>query len=371
VFLSGSSLNGRLLRLENLAPASLIFFGGVYLIGNPGWTVTVGGAANLWRRSSHALPLADALTGAGFGVILTAILVFRDKILMQVPFAEDLTEETSSRRKTPRERTRVPRDAMTKPQLPPQLLLGLTAALLLGVGIIASSAILHSGASNAAVIRGLTGAVEKTVSGTSSWKKAARGDLLFAGDSLRTGEKSFVLLRLPGRHAARVDANTTVALDDLSDPVQNRHRTALRFSVGKLFADVTEKTTPSTDRAFEVKTPTATAAVRGTQFSTETSPGKAVITVNRGSVQVTRQKEAVTVSAGQRCVVTPQTGVQSPTSMTPQETAEWKQRSKELHLIWSANLSRTARNLLIGLLALMIVIGIVAEMIYGESRVDY
>lgn len=113
---------------------------------------------------------------------------------------------------------------------------------------------------NGEIIR-LTGKVEVKYAG-GDWQPAQPGMRIDTGVLISTGFRSTAVLEL-GDSTVNVRSLTRMTIDELveSEGVQN---TSLSLRVGKVRAEV--KTTDAVSHNFTIRSPTATAAVRGTVF---------------------------------------------------------------------------------------------------------
>lgn len=102
--------------------------------------------------------------------------------------------------------------------------------------------------------------------------------MLKPGDEVRTELNAEASIRFRDLSQVRLGSNTTFLIQK-----EQRSTISLFLSLGKLWAEVTK----NKDRAFEVYTPAAVAAVRGTQFSVEAKATTEMITeVQAGLVSV-------------------------------------------------------------------------------------
>lgn len=112
----------------------------------------------------------------------------------------------------------------------------------------------------------------------------ATGDRLAEGTRLQVGPDAFVTLRLADGSLIRVRADSDVQLQQL----RRRGRAGSVQSVldlrgGGVESSVAPQTDPA--RRFDVRTPTATTSVRGTQFTVDlAASGQATTSVDQGSV---------------------------------------------------------------------------------------
>ena len=162
---------------------------------------------------------------------------------------------------------------------------------------------------------------------------------LQSGDIVRTGGDGSAVLRLQDHSEIRLDPGTEFVLREDSPA-----GVSLILNIGKLWAQVTKGRT----RSFEVRTPSAVAAVRGTSFSVEVTAARNGITeVYEGAVAVEALKNnapsghSALLLAGQhieasggglgemRAIVKP-ANPQTPGTSAPRQKAELEKKLKTL-----------------------------------------
>lgn len=118
------------------------------------------------------------------------------------------------------------------------------------------------------------------------------------GDIIETGERSYVIIQTDDGIVIRFDSNTRVVFKSISDE-KNRE---LNLDRGKVVSSVSKL---KKECEYRVKTPTAVASVRGTEFLTEFDKGKTVVAVGTGRVSVVKiaTSEDIPVDAGNTAVV--------------------------------------------------------------------
>jgi len=131
----------------------------------------------------------------------------------------------------------------------------IAAALLVAASVAAMAATL-----NATVVE-LAGKVEYQLPGK-AWRPAKAGDLLPAGTIVSTGFKSTAVLRV-GTSTVTVKPVTRLSLEEIVQSSTGT-QTQLFLMAGRVKAEVTPQAGQTTE--FQVKSPTATASVRGTGF---------------------------------------------------------------------------------------------------------
>ncbi|CAN5246283.1 hypothetical protein BH11PSE10_BH11PSE10_02150 [soil metagenome] len=127
---------------------------------------------------------------------------------------------------------------------------------------------------------------------TVATKALAVGDKLERGAELRTGAEGRVRLRFNDGSTVVVSDRSVLRIERFQIEPGGRNRDAsLLLEIGL----IGQKVTPSTGGAWEVRTPTAVTAVRGTEFIVEVGTDLATeVNVQSGKVEV----EAVQSAAG-------------------------------------------------------------------------
>jgi hypothetical protein len=198
--------------------------------------------------------------------------------------------------------------------------LGLVLAII--VVVVAASVLLAPGRrteANAASLSVLHGALDAQRSGQSAYEAASDGDLFTSGDALRADDAGNAVLNFFDGSTLTVESGTQVKVVSLS-PAGGIHA-AIEQGIGRTWASVVKLSTGS---SFEIRTPTATAAVRGTAFQTivENVGGTIVTTIRttEGTVLVTAVAGGtVIVTAGNEVQIA--AGATAPANASPQGTA--------------------------------------------------
>ena len=86
------------------------------------------------------------------------------------------------------------------------------------------------------------------------------GTAVSAGDVVQTGGDGFAVIELTSRSSVKLRENTELVIDSLAG------ESAVTLNSGSVFARVQRVASGITGRAFEVRTPTVVAGVRGTEF---------------------------------------------------------------------------------------------------------
>ncbi|MBI9105846.1 MAG: FecR domain-containing protein [Spirochaetales bacterium] len=147
-----------------------------------------------------------------------------------------------------------------------------------------------------AVVKEVSGRVEVQSPG-GSWVRASAGDSLAQGASISTGFGASAIIEV-GASVLNVDALTRMKLEEL---VQDRgtQTTGLFLRVGRVNAEV--KRDEGLSHNFKLRSPSSTAAVRGTNFTYVVSDKGSKVIVHKGLVALIRAALAreVLVSANE------------------------------------------------------------------------
>jgi hypothetical protein len=114
-----------------------------------------------------------------------------------------------------------------------------------------------------------------------SWQAVEEGQIFSAGDRLTTGENSTLQLVLADGSSVALGADSELTLDDAGAGAEGSV-TLITLARGLLDAMVQKLKLGS---RFEVQTPYAVAAVKGTDFEVSGAYATAAVTVNEGVVQ--------------------------------------------------------------------------------------
>jgi hypothetical protein len=156
-----------------------------------------------------------------------------------------------------------------------------------------------------AVIRELSGRVEVKAPGAAEWKAAEPGQVLDKASLISTGFKSMARISI-GNSTITVQPLTRLSLEEIA-AAQGGEQVVLGLRAGRIRADVKPPIEGNID--FSVRSPMATASVRGTIFDFDGTR----ITVEEGRVRLAG--EGVTgayVGRGHSTEAEPETGTTAP-----------------------------------------------------------
>ena len=111
---------------------------------------------------------------------------------------------------------------------------------------------------------------------------ATDGEILAAGDTIRTGDTARAILTYFEGSTVSVEPNTELLIEDASANTDGSTIVVMRQSFGRTWHVVTKLITG--DSRYEVRTPASTASVRGTAFQVDSDRDQTAITTTEGTV---------------------------------------------------------------------------------------
>lgn len=114
----------------------------------------------------------------------------------------------------------------------------------------------------------IEGAPEVKRSGTSNWSSIKNADTVAIGDQLRTREGTKMAIRMSDDSMLTLAEKTVITIDDQTLKPSGQNTSIFSLLLGKVRAVVSDRYKEPGSR-FEVRTPTAVAGVRGTEFIAE------------------------------------------------------------------------------------------------------
>lgn len=131
----------------------------------------------------------------------------------------------------------------------------------------------------------ISGLVEVSRSDKGEWKPLDNGGLIKTGDRVRSGNDGTAEFRWADGTRWKIMPATEIKVGKSThNMVQKADQSQLQLMTGKVFIRIIKALQPTSK--FEVETPTAVAAARGTVFSVEVKNGKTSVAVLKGEVQV-------------------------------------------------------------------------------------
>ncbi|HEV8656592.1 MAG TPA: FecR family protein, partial [Candidatus Limnocylindria bacterium] len=159
-------------------------------------------------------------------------------------------------------------------------------------------------AASAATILSILDGTASVARGTAAFAAASDGDIVNTGDRVQTADRSHAMVTFFDGSTLEIEPATTVQIEEATSGASGAITIRIAQTIGRTWASVQKLT--RADSKFEVRTPTLTAAVRGTGFITEVlADGTSTVQTTDGTVQVTGQGQSVLVTAGQSTTVQP------------------------------------------------------------------
>jgi len=175
----------------------------------------------------------------------------------------------------------------------------------------AALAITQQRAASAATVLSILDGSASVARGATAFAAAADGDILNNGDRVQTADRSHALVTFFDGSTLEIEPATTVQIEEAQGAASGAISIRIAQTIGRTWASVRKLT--HADSKFELRTPTLTAAVRGTGFITEVlADGTSSVQTTDGAVQVTAQGQSVLVGAGQITRVSPSSPPSAP-----------------------------------------------------------
>lgn len=157
------------------------------------------------------------------------------------------------------------------------------------------------------------GNVESLKAGEKEWKPIFQSRKLHDNDSIRTKANSEGKILLENGSAAVLMQNTQIQIQKL-ELTEKKQTTYFQQTIGKIKVHV-EKIIGK-EQVFEVKTPSAVLAVRGTDFTSDVAEdGTTEVEVEDGTVWVTAMDVTVELWPGMKTTITPGQPPQAPVNV--------------------------------------------------------
>jgi hypothetical protein len=171
-------------------------------------------------------------------------------------------------------------------------------------------------AASAATILSILDGSASVARGAATFVAASDGDIVNTGDRVQTAERSHAMVTFFDGSTLEIEPVTTVQIEEAATAASGAIAIRISQTIGRTWASVQKLT--RADSKFELRTPTLTAAVRGTGFVTEVlADGTSSVQTTDGAVQVTGQGQSVLVTAGQTTTAAPSSPPTAPAAGPP------------------------------------------------------
>ncbi len=173
----------------------------------------------------------------------------------------------------------------------------------------------------AAIVTSVSGRLEILPYGTEKWVEAKKGMFLYEGDQLKTGVTSRAAITFANGIELKINENSTFTIQITEE---REMKNAIDLLIGEIFSKIMIEGVK-----FEMHTPVAVAAVRGTEFNTNVrKSGLTTVLVYKGIVEVWNELGRVTVTEAKKTVVRPNQAPQPPQKVDLELEPGWQEKVK-------------------------------------------
>ena len=178
------------------------------------------------------------------------------------------------------------------------------------------------------------GEVQSLAAGEIKWASVSVGTKLAQGTKLTSGEGASAMLEFEPGHRAQIGEKTTIQLSQLEYKSQGEvENTVLDLTVGRILNNVKKLRTK--DSEYSIRTPTATAAVRGTVYEVEYDEvnKRTSVTVLEGIIELEDRlgrRLSITLEEREKAGVDSRGEVSPSETISPEKAQEMQQSSQKL-----------------------------------------
>lgn len=170
-----------------------------------------------------------------------------------------------------------------------------------------------------AYVAEVQGQVDVRPAGSDNWNPLREGMELGTSDQIRTWADSQAYLRFPDNSVTKMGEETQLSLQQLQKHQDGGQIVVLQQSIGYIWNYIQPQA--PTGSTFEVLTPAATVAVKGTIFGVEVDQDRAThVEVEEGSVEVRGGGTSHIVQSGDRFTIRPNSLLSPETTSSSAET---------------------------------------------------
>jgi len=173
-----------------------------------------------------------------------------------------------------------------------------------------------SAAPVAAVITTVKGEVQVIPNQKTTSKPAKVGDFVYEGDTVKTLKGAQAAITFTNGAVIKLNQNTEFLIDVTGSIADIGSR--IKMKTGKLWSKVRPKS------KFEIETPVAIVAVRGTEFETNLAGGRLDLSVFSGIVNVKNKFGEVDVKEGKKTTVSGDNPPEPPTDLKDKNKPAWQ-----------------------------------------------
>jgi hypothetical protein len=128
----------------------------------------------------------------------------------------------------------------------------------------------------------ISGDIQVRHGATASFVSATDGEVLAAGDTLRTGDDARAVLTYFEGSTVSIEPNSELTIENASSLSDGSTIVVMQQNFGRTWHVVTKLITGNSK--YEVKTPASTASVRGTAFQVDSAGERTIVTTTEGTV---------------------------------------------------------------------------------------
>jgi len=170
----------------------------------------------------------------------------------------------------------------------------------------------------AAVVTSLSGTLLILPYKSEKWVEATKGIFLYEGDQLKTGANSKAGITFANGIELKINENSTFTIQITEE---REMKNAIDLLIGEIFSKIMIEGVK-----FEMHTPVAVAAVRGTEFNTRVREDRLTsFLVYKGIVEVWNELGSVTLTKAKRTVVRPNQAPQPPEEVDLELEPQWQE----------------------------------------------
>lgn len=171
----------------------------------------------------------------------------------------------------------------------------------------------------AAVITQIKGKLQVSKSGSTIWSYAREGDFLYEGDSLKTNAQGMAALTFVNGIEVKLNKNTVfdISVSKLSDRGKGN---TVKLSAGQAWSRVLKEGTQ-----FDVETPAATVAIRGTTCDIKVRKKRIHVFLLEGTLFIENEYGRIKLQPGTRSTVNAGSAPGDPQVIPESERETWQQ----------------------------------------------
>lgn len=175
-----------------------------------------------------------------------------------------------------------------------------------------------------AIIALVKGKVLLQTKGSKSWLAARNGQFMRKGDALKTGPASKAGVVFANGIESRLNSNTAFRIEEENISAKGKGWDTIRMRIGKIWI----KTLKQGVR-FNIKTPIAVCAIRGTEYETGVEKnGRTEVKVFSGTVEISNEFGSVEVDKDSKSSVDPGAAPAQPTPLGKSDKPVWQEEAK-------------------------------------------